>query len=268
MKRTALLALGVVFATVGVVSAQERVSLCGTGESQELLRTIGAAFEKTNPGVSIEVPDSVGDDGGIKAAAAGECDFGRIARPLTEQEKNLKLTYRVFAFLPVMFVVDPAAGIENLRSKQIVGIYSGTTVGWEEVGGKRGKIAVVNLGANDPSRGEVNKRVKGFKGIENPVGVVVATTTEAVDLLSKTPGAIGYLPGSMAKGSKLKVVGVDGVGPTATDVVQGVYRIGLPFGLVWKGKHTPAAKRFYQFLKGPEGRKIIKKYGTIPLDHL
>ena len=71
------------------------MSLCGTGDSQELLRTLGAAFEKANPGVSIVVPDSVGSDGGIKAAAAGECDFGRVARPLTDQEKELKLTYRV-----------------------------------------------------------------------------------------------------------------------------------------------------------------------------
>ena len=65
------------------------MGLIRTGDNQELLRTLGAAFEKVNPGVSIAVPDGIGSDGGIKAAAAGECDlvcWG--ARPLTGRRSN------------------------------------------------------------------------------------------------------------------------------------------------------------------------------------
>lgn len=268
MKRIVLCALVAFFSTAGIAAAQQKVSVCGTGDSEELLRTLGAAFEKANPGVSIVVPDSVGSDGGIKAAAAAECDFGRVARPLKDQEKGLNLTYKVFSFSPIVFVVDPATGVEILNSKQIVDIFSGKVVAWTEVGGKGGKIAVVNREAKDSSRGELNKHVEGFKAIEKPVGATAVKTPEAVDLLTKTPLAIGYLPAAMAKGQKLKVVKVNGVAPTAANVVQGIYKIAAPFGLVWKGELKPAAQRFYQFLKSAEGRKIIIDYGTVPADLL
>jgi phosphate transport system substrate-binding protein len=266
MKRTVLLALALVFSAVGIAAAQEKVSLCGTGDSQDLLRTLGSAFEKANPGVAVVVPDSVGSDGGIKAAASGECDFGRVARALKDQEKGLGLTFKVFAYSPVVIVADPAAGIENLDSKQLVQIFSGKVAAWTEVGGKGGKIAVVNREAKDSSRGVLNQHIEGFKAIENPVGVTAAKTPEAVDLLSKTPNAVGYLPSAMTKGMKLQVVKVNGVAPTAANVVQGAYAIAAPFGLVWKGELKPAAGRFFQFLKSAEGKKIIIGHGTVPAD--
>ena len=241
------------------------MSLCGTGDSQELLRTLGTAFEKANPGVAMVVPDSVGSDGGIKAAAAGECDFGRVARPLKDQEKELNLNYKVISFSPVVFVVDPATGVENLTSKQIVDIFSGKVAAWAEVGGKGGKIAVVNREAKDSSRGELNKHVEGFKAIENPVGADGGQKRpRPSNCSSKTPGAVGYLPAAMTKGLKLKVVKVNGVAPTAANVLQGVYEIAAPFGLVWKGELKPAANRFFQFIKSAEGKKIIIDYGPSP----
>ena len=268
MKRVALLSAALLFSTIGMASAQEKVTLCGTGDSQELLRTIGAAFEKANPGNSVTVPDSVGSDGGIKAAAAGECDFGRVARPLKDQEKELGLTYKVFAFSPVVVVSDAAAGVEDLSAKQLVQIFSGKAATWTEVGGKGGKIAVVNREAKDSSRGELNVHIEGFKAIEKPVGAVAVKTPEAVELLLKTPDAIGYLPGAMTKGLKLKIVKVNGVAPTAANVLQDTYAIAAPFGLVWKGQLKPAAERFFQFIKSAEGKKIIIDYGTVPANLL
>jgi phosphate transport system substrate-binding protein len=266
MKKTVLLAAVVVLGAFGVAAAQDKVTLCGTGDSQELLRTIGTAFEKANPGTVVFVPESVGSDGGVKAAAAGECDFGRVARPLKEQEKELGLSYRVVAFSPIVIVSDAAAGVDALSSKQLVQIFSGKIAAWTEVGGKGGKIAVVNREAKDSSRGVLNQHIEGFKEIANPVGVTAVKTPEAVELLAKTPNAIGYLPAAMTKGLKLKIVKVNGVAPTAANVLQGSYAIAAPFGLVWKGELKPAASRFFQFLKSAEGKKIVIDYGTVPAD--
>jgi phosphate transport system substrate-binding protein len=263
MKRLVVSLVALLLAS-GAASAQDKVTLCGTGDSQALLRAVGAAFEKANPGTTVVVPDSVGSDGGVKAAAARECDFGRVARALKEQENSLGLTYKVFAFSPVVFVVDPQVGVENLTAKQIVAVYSGKATTWTEVGGRGGVITVVGREAKDSSRGELNRKLEGFKAVESPVGLTAGTTPEAVELLAKSRSAIGYLPATMARNLPLKVIKVDGVAPSAANVVQGTYGIATPFGLVWKGELSAVASRFYQFLSGPEGRKLMIDAGVVP----
>ena len=168
----------------------------------------------------------------------------------------------------MVFLVDPATGVDNLTSQQIVDIYSGKVTTWSAVGGKGGAIAVVNREAKDSSRGELNRRLDGFKAVENPVGAVAVKTPEAVELLAKTPYVIGYLPAAMTKGLKLAVVKLNGVAPTPVTVVQGTYAVAAPFGFVWKGELKPAAARFYQFVRGAEAKKVIIEHGIVPADML
>lgn len=266
MKKTmvsSLIAL-LAFATTGL--AAEKVRVCGTGDSQELLRKLGAAFEQANPGVTVEVPDSIGSDGGVKAAAAGECEIGRIARPLKEKERELNLTYRVFAFSPVVIVVNTDVTVSELSGKQIVDIYSGKVKSWGDVGGVAAPITVVSREAKDSSRGQLNDRIEGFKAVESPVGVIAKTTPEALDTLVKTTKAIGYLPAAMVTDKPLKVLKVDGVAPTPGNVAQGKYPIVAPFGLVWKGHLKGGAAKFFEFLKSAGGKKIIIDYGVVPAE--
>jgi phosphate transport system substrate-binding protein len=253
-------------AAASPAGAQELVRLCGTGDSQDLLRKIAAVFAKANPGVAVQVPDSIGSDGGVKAAAAGECEIGRVARPLKDKEKELNLVYKVFAYSPVLLVVNTDVTVNELTGKQIVDIYSGKVTSWGEVGGIPAKITVVNREAKDSSRNQLNEGIPGFKAIEKPVGMVAKTTPEAVETLMKTTKAIGYLPAAMAKDMPLKVLKVDGVAPTPASVVEGKYPVVSPFGLVWKGELKGAAARFIDFLKSPDAKKIIIDYGIVPAD--
>jgi phosphate transport system substrate-binding protein len=266
MKKTMFLTVIALLACASAVAAAEKVRVCGTGDSQELLRKLGAAFEQANPGIAVEVPDSIGSDGGVKAAAAGECEIGRVARPLKEKERELNLTYRVFAFSPVVLVVNTDVTVNDLSGRQIVDIYAGKAKSWGDVGGVPAPITVVNREAKDSSRGQLNDHIEGFKAVENPVGVVAKTTPDALDTLVKTTKAIGYLPAAMAKGQPLKILKIDGVAPTPANVAQGKYPIVAPFGLVWKGGLKGGAVKFYEFLKSAEGKKIIIDYGVVPAE--
>ncbi len=256
-------AVGVLLAAGGA-SAQEKLVVCGTGDSQTVLRNLGAAFGKVNPSTAVEVPDSIGSTGGIEATARGECGLGRVARQLKDKEKGLGLSYGVFAFSPVVFVADAAAGVDGLTRQQILDIFSGKTTAWKAVGGADLPIAVVSREAKDSSRGELNDHLEGFKAIESPVGVTANKTPEAVELLTKTKGAIGYLPLAMTRGTQLRVLKVDGVEPSPAAVLQGKYLTVTPFGLVWKGELGGAAKGFYDFIRSEAGQKILIDYGVVP----
>jgi len=262
-KALAAAAVGVLLAT-GTAGAQERVVVCGTGDSQEVLRQLAAAYGKAHPGTTVEVPDSIGSTGGIEATAKGECDLGRVARQLKEKERGLGLSYGVFAFSPVVFVADPASGVAGLSRQQVLDIFSGKITSWRAVGGADLPIAVVNREAKDSSRGQINESLAGFKEIADPVGSTATKTPEAVDLLKKSPGAIGYLPLAMTKGTQLRVLGVDGTEPSPAAVVQGKYGIVTPFGLVWKGELKGEAKAFNDFIKSDAGKKILIDYGVVP----
>jgi len=104
--------------------ASETLQIDGTGDSQQLLRELAAAFEAANPDSKIVVPDSIGSSGGVKALVNGKTDIARIARPLKAKEKQLAddLTYQAFAFSPVVFAANlPEQCVDNLTSEQVAG---------------------------------------------------------------------------------------------------------------------------------------------------
>ena len=248
-----------------VSMADDGIAICGTGDSQKILRLMAAAFEKANPEGNIEVPDSIGSAAGIKATAAGKCDLGRTARPLIENEKKYDLNYRVFAYSPVAIAVNRSVkGIDNLTSEQIVAIYSGKIKLWSGLGGKKTKIFIVNREASDSSRRLLEKYIPGFKDIKNPAGKIIYTSPEVVKIIRKYPGTIGYGPlVMMVKEKHMKILKVDGVFPSVKSVNDNKYRIVVPLGFVWKGKLNELSGKFFEFIFSPKGQKIINSNGAI-----
>ena len=99
MKKTIMILSAVclvAFGMYGISAATEKIVIAGTGDSQSLLRVLAGDFEKSHPGTAIEIPDSIGSGGGIKATAMGKCDLGREARGIKDKEKKYGLKYRLF----------------------------------------------------------------------------------------------------------------------------------------------------------------------------
>ena len=78
------------------------LTLGGTGADLETMRVLGEAFEKANPGITIEVLPSLGSGGGIKALLAGVIDLALTARPLTKPQP---LSRRVLFNWPTRFAL-------------------------------------------------------------------------------------------------------------------------------------------------------------------
>ncbi len=243
--------------------AAEQVSICGTGDSQLLLRVLGKKFEADHPDITINVPDSVGSGGGIRAVAKGRCDLARVARPLQEREKRFNLTYLLFARSPIAFVLHPTMKRpQNLTGKQIIDIYSGNLERWEQVGGDKGKIYVINREEGDSSRLILEKNLPGFFDIERFAGRVFYTTHEALEGIKSHRQTIAYLPLSLALTSNLPALSVDGIAPTPANVRSGAYKLVTPFGLAWKREPQSVVKTFVEYLKTPAAQAIMLEYGV------
>jgi phosphate transport system substrate-binding protein len=247
-----------IFAAAGSSLAEEKIVICGTGDSQGIFKALAAAFEKANPGTKVEVQDPIGTSGGIKAVAEGRCVLGRTARPIKEKEKAYNLNYKVFANTLVVFAVNPSVkGVDNLTFKQIVGIFSGKITSWAALGAEDRKIYMAQREKGDSCRIVLEENIPGWREIENFPGGEIFTTPEAVSTVAKYEDTIGYLPLSAIKGTSLVVIKVEGVYPSMDNVINGSYKLVVPLGLVWKGELKGLAKDFVDFIFSPEGKKII-----------
>ncbi|MHC1712444.1 MAG: substrate-binding domain-containing protein [Solidesulfovibrio sp.] len=138
--------------------------ISGTGDSEALLRAVAARFIEDNPDVLVEIPDSIGTSGGIKAVLAGKAALARTARPLREEEKALGLQELVFATAPVVFAVHPSVtGVAGLTAAQALDIFSGKTKNWSELGGAPGPISRVIREMPETSRAVLNAAIPGFE---------------------------------------------------------------------------------------------------------
>ena len=238
----------------------------GTGDSQLLLHKLAQLYTKNRPGITVEIPESVGSGGGIRSVLTGKNEIARVARPLTEKENAQGLKSRIFAQAPVVFAVNPGVvGVENLSLEQIIGIYSGRIQHWDALG-SNGKIYVMNREEGDSSRTVLENLIPGFKEISTPAGAIVYSTPEAVQTLMASPNTIGYLPLPSTVGTGVRVLQVQDVVPSAANVRQKKYQMVIPFALVWKDTLSLRAQDFLNFLSSPAARKLMLDNGAIPVE--
>jgi phosphate transport system substrate-binding protein len=244
----------------------KKVIVAGTGDSQELLRELAKALEKELDGGKIEIPESVGSSGGIKALTKEETDLARVARPLKDSEQKLGLTYKLFAKAPVVFVVHPdMEGIDNITTKQIIDIYSGKITNWSQLGGKPGKIYPITREAGDSCLRVVTKFIPEFADVANVVAKVVYSTPETVQTLEEHKKTIGYTTLTAIAGTKLRVLKFDGIEASAENVLNEKCKLTVPYAIVYKSEPRGLAKRFVDFIYSEDGRKIISKEGAVPV---
>ncbi len=253
--------------SLSAATPQGHFIIAGTGDSQRLLRRVAHAFMDLYPRISVEIPDSTGSGGGIRAVLAGRCTLARVARPLKEREKQQGLSYLLFARAPVVFAIHPSVeGVDDLTYEQIIAIYTGRITTWGRLGGSPDrKIYVANREAGDSSRRVLETFLPGFRNIRRLVGETVYTTPETVAILRTTPFTIGYVPLSATAGTGLKVPTLNGFAPTGETLESGEYPLAIPLALVWQTEPGAAERLFIDFLLGPEGRRIIETHGAFPV---
>src|SRR3972149_3381717 len=145
MKKKIIFSLALILLIIFKVMGEENeITVSGTGSNEGIVKELAEAFMKESPGTIINVPPSIGTDGGINGCKEGKFELGRIGRPLKDTEKNLGLSELLFCKMPVVIIVNENVKIKNLSTKQICDIFAGKITNWKEVGGEDKKIYVVS----------------------------------------------------------------------------------------------------------------------------
>jgi phosphate transport system substrate-binding protein len=240
----------------------------GSGTNLPLVRVLSREFQRSHPGITIDVPASIGSASGIRAVADGAIAIGLISRPLKENEKRLGLDVVTYARTPLVIGVHPTVAEENISYAEIIDIYQGKKRNWK--GGR--EIIVLTREPGDSTIEEMARGVPGFREVYEESQKSKRWTTILKDLemnqaLANTPGAIGFsdLGALTVERHRIKPLRVNGVAPTIRNTQEGRYPLAKPLMFVYrKGKLSPAAREFLAFVLSREGAKIMRASGYLP----
>ena len=243
------------------------VKVCGSGDNQELLRRLATAYETLHPGIDIEVADSIGSSGGVKATAKGRCDIGRLARPLKEKEKRYGLSYTLFARSPVVFLVSENINdVKGITARQVVDVFSGKITSWQDLGGGAGNIYIANREKGDSSRTVIGKLLPDFARISKQVGQTIYSTPETIDTIAGHDNVIAYAPlSAVINRDDIHVLAFEGVLPSVETITTGRYPLYSDYGLVCRSDVSQAALAFMKFMTTDQAKSIISDFGAAPV---
>lgn len=210
----------------------------------------------------------LGSSAGIEAVMNGTADIATSSRGLTAAEEATGgLVTTVIARDGIAVIVNAGNPVDNLTLAQLRAVYAGDVTNWSELGGPDLPILVVN-------RDEASGTREAFKSIVmdgtrfDATAAVLPGTGQVRDVVSRTPGAIGYISigfvDSAFTTSKVKALSIDGVEPTEANVASGAYPVSRSLYLFTKGEPAGEAKAYIDEVLSPDMAQTIRDAGYIP----
>lgn len=247
-----------------VSKSQSKLVLTGSSTVAPLAAEIGKRFESGHPDVRIDV-QSGGSSRGITDARQGVADVGMVSRTLKPDEKDLNAF--TIARDGVTVILHKDNPLKSLTDKQVVDIYTGKVTNWKQVGGKDGTITAVNK-TEGRSTLELFTQYFKLKNTDIKAQVVIGDNEQGIKTVAGNPNAIGYVSIGSAENSEankvpIKLLPVNGIAATTTNVQNNTFPISRPLNLVTKTQPQGLAKEFIDFAQSKQVGDIVKQQNFV-----
>lgn len=267
MKKIALV-LGFIL-IVSSATFAETINVAGSGGMITLLTALAKAYMAKNPGDTVNVwQNSIEAKGGIIGAYEGKIDIGMSARYLTPDETALGLSSFEIARVASVIAVNNSVSIKSITSSQLCGIYSGEIQNWKQLGGNDKPIKAFTRPDADSTKLTIRKGIKCFENLkEGPHVISMPKALNMYNALMNNPDSIGFVDmvAIDQAGGKLTALILDGIEPSEKNVISEKWPIIKHYVLVTKGMPKGLSKKFIDFIKEAEAKKIIMEHSAIPV---
>src|SRR2546427_9594976 len=236
----------------------------GGGGALDNVKALTDAFKTQHPNITWQGLADVGSNAGVNLVVSGETDLGYISRDLTDAEK---LTGKVEALAigasGTAVAVAASNPIKALTKDQVAKIFTGAISDWKDVGGTPGKIRLLIRESGSSTRSAFEAYFfDGKKPTYAPTAVEVTTIDETVKAINSFKESIGMVTMNATTfgNNTVAFITVDGVAASRENLNSGKYQVRRPLYFVYStdaSKIKPAIKAFLDFVKGPEGQKIL-----------
>jgi phosphate transport system substrate-binding protein len=216
---------------------------------KRILEPAQAAVEKKT-GARLELR-CVGTIKGLKELIKGEAAAAMISAPLDVAFRETGVpeegTYQEHVIMKDVLVpiVHPKNPVKALTWEQLADINSGKITNWKAVGGPDERIALVVPPRSSGTRKFLQETLLNGGAFADSAFVAV-TTREELELVGKSPIAIGLLSEGFVK-----------MNPGAVKVVK-TRPIARQLSIVTRGEPSRALLAVIAFLRSPAGKKYFK----------
>jgi len=265
------------------LNAEADLRVVGSASTLELMRNLVIAF-----GAKTAIPVDLSGPGSLEGihqlvSHKHKADLADISLKLTEAQTASGLVGTPYCRDAIAVVVNPSNRKSDFTRAELKAIFTGNQEKWEDgtgvvvlirdgYSGTRKFFEEQVIGAEEyvPAHIAVEKKGEGmllkplFTNFKPPFFPLIEGSQELLFSLSKMRGAIGYLSVGSIPG-EARAVKIDGVAPTRENIISGRYLLSRAPMLVSRGKPAGEAQQFIDFVLSPEGQKIVKRMGYIPI---
>jgi len=209
----------------------------GGGGAIDSVKALTTAFTKVHPTVVWQGFDDVGSGAGVTLAVDGQSGTG--------------------------VGVNAANTVKALTKDQIAKIFSGQITDWKDVGGTPGHIRVLLREPEASTRTALESFLFGSaKPVYAKDAIEVFQKDETLKAIASFKDAIGMMTmtADTFASADVRLLTIDSIAATRTTLADGTYPIRRPLYLTYNTDPTklkPAIKSFIDWVKGPDGQKII-----------
>jgi phosphate transport system substrate-binding protein len=240
-------------------------------------------YAKVQPTVSVEVSGG-GSGQGVAALINGSCDLASCSRKLEESEVAALKAKRgqeprefLVGYDALSIFVHKSNPLNELSLEELGEIYGerGRIQKWSQLGvqvpGARDDEVIRVSRQNNSGTYHYFKEVVLGKAREFRLGSLdMNGSKEVVELVAKTPGAIGYSGMGYAtpEVKTLKVArqkGEPAVAPTIATALDKSYPIARPLFMYTAGEPAPHVRQYLDWVRAEAGQKVLEATGYIPL---
>lgn len=263
-------------------AAESIIRVEGSDTMVNIAQAWAEEYHKRHPAVSVQVLGG-GSGVGIASLIDGNCDMANTSRKMTAKEiararakRGAEPLEHVVGYDALAIYVHPSNPCDSISLEELAEIYGegGKITRWSQLGvpPPLGDQQIVRVSRQNSSGTYAYFRevVLGPKRDYKLGSIDQSGSKDVVSLVAHTPAAIGYSGMGYKTGEvkELKVSrrkGEPGVAPSIENVNNGSYPITRPLQIYTIGEPTGLLKEYLDWIRGPEGEKVVLDLGYVPL---